>query len=75
MLVLKNNAVRTEFSKGWSAPSRIRAYEGSWMDICIILDCEVGKLHSYFLSLCFYLPSQLLNLTRDIAFLPFLQNV
>ena len=49
MLVLKNNAVKTELPKVWSAPSRtsrIRADEGSWMDIHVILDCEVGKHHS-----------------------------
>lgn len=49
MLVLKNRVVKTELPKVWSAPSRtsrIRADEGSGMDIHVILDYEVGKHHS-----------------------------
>ena len=41
MLVLKINTLRTVFLNVWSAPSRIRTYEGSWMDIRLIWASQV----------------------------------
>ena len=41
MLVLKINTVRPVLLNVWSAPSRIRTYEGSWVDIYLIWGSQV----------------------------------
>ena len=62
MLVLKINTLRTVFLNVWSAPSRIRTYEGSWMDIRLIWASQV--------ELVVKNPPANEDNTRDMGFIP-----